>query len=114
MATTYNTIIDQNADWYLTVTWNDSSNNPINLTGYSAALQFRTSALATTTALSLTSGSGITLGGSAGTIAIHATASQTATLSPGSYAYDLEMISGGGVVTRLISGTVLVNPAVTR
>jgi hypothetical protein len=114
MATTFNTTIDQGADWYLTVTWNDPSGNPINLTGYSAALQIRTSPLAKTTVLSLTSGSGITLGGTAGTIAIHATNAQTGSITNGTYAYDLELTSAGGIVTRLINGTIQVTPQVTR
>jgi len=114
MATQYNTVIDQGADWYLTVTWNNPSGAPINLTGYTAALQIRTSPLAKTSVLSLATGSGITLGGAAGTIAIHATAAQTGAITNGKYAYDLELTSAGGVVTRLINGTVEVSAQVTR
>ena len=38
----------------------------------------------------------------------------TAALSPGKFYYDLEIESGGGVVTRLLQGVARVTPNVTR
>jgi hypothetical protein len=40
--------------------------------------------------------------------------STTAGLTPGKYYYDLESVSGGGVVTRLLQGVARVTPNVTR
>ncbi len=69
----------------------------------------------TSTIVSLTSGSGITLGGAAGTIAILISATTTAALTaPFSGVYDLELVSAGGVVTRLLQGAATVSPEVTR
>jgi hypothetical protein len=113
-AVTYNTVIEQGADWYVNFQWKDSTGTPINVTGYTAALQIRTSPLAKTTVLSLTNGSGITITGATGLFAIHATAAQTTAITNGTYAYDMEITSGSGVVTRLVQGTINVSPQVTR
>jgi len=116
MAVTYNTVIDQGADWYLNVTYNDPAGTPIDITGYTAALQIRTSPLARTYVLSLTDEDGITITGDEGLLAIHATALQTADIVNGKYSYDLEITSPNPsyVVTRLIQGTVEVSAQTTR
>jgi len=113
-AATYNTTIDQGADWYINFNYQNPNGTPVNITGYTAALQLRTSPLAKTTALSLTTGSGITITGSTGLIAVHATAVQTGGITNGMYVYDLEITSGAGVITRLIQGNINVSAQVTR
>jgi hypothetical protein len=57
---------------------------------------------------------GLTLGGSAGTIVINITAAQTTALTSGTYVYDLELTSGGGVVTRILEGKFVITPEVTQ
>ena len=110
-----NFVIDQGADWFVTVVYKDSAGVAINLTGYTAALQIRDTYADSTTDLSLTSPSGgITITGATGTIAITATAAQTAAIPAGSYVYDLEITSSGGIVTRLIQGKISISPQVTR
>jgi len=111
----YNLEIQQGATYSITATWAGSDGNLVNLTGYTARLQIRESYAATTTLISLTNASGITLGGAAGTIAITITAAQTTALSaPGFGVYDLELVSAGGVVTRLLEGDVTISAEVTR
>lgn len=112
-AVTYNAVIEQGADWYVNFQWTDPSGTPINLTGYTAALQIRTSPLAKTTVLSLTNTSGIAITASTGTLAVHATAAQTGAITNGLYSYDME-ITSGGIVTRLVQGSINVTPQVTR
>lgn len=85
----------------------------LNLTGYTAALQVRSGADATDALISLTSGSGITLGGTAGTVQVAITSTVTAGVAAGSYAYDLELYQGSGV-TRLLQGAFNVSAGVTR
>jgi hypothetical protein len=112
-AATTNLIIDQGATWEITFTYKDS-NGPVNLSSSTAALQLRTSYDAASPSLSLTSPSGgIVLGGTAGTIAITASATQTGALVAGEYVYDLE-ITTGTKVTRLVQGRITVTPQVTR
>lgn len=87
----------------------------VNLTGYSARMQVREKHTSTSTVLNLTNtNGGIVLGGVAGTINIVVTASQSSGLAAKEYVYDLELVSSGSVVTRLIEGKFIVTPEVTR
>jgi hypothetical protein len=116
-AVTYNSVIDQGADWFLNVTWENVNNEPIDITGYTAALQLRTSPLSRTVALNLTTeNDGLVLNGVSGLINIHATNEQTALLAPQRYSYDLELYSpdSPSIVTRLIQGIIDVSANTTR
>jgi hypothetical protein len=87
---------------------------PVNLSGYSSRLQVRETHYAEETIVALTSGSGITLGGSAGTIDLLISASTTAAFNAGNFVYDLEIQSTNGTIDRLIEGSFIVTPEVTR
>jgi hypothetical protein len=87
---------------------------PVDLTGYSSRLQVRQAYYSENPIVSLVSGSGITIGGSAGTIDILISASATSNLPAGTHVYDLEIISPSNIVDRLIEGTFNVTPEVTR
>jgi hypothetical protein len=114
-AVTYNTVIDQGADWFINFIYQDPSGQPIDLTDYTAALQVRTSPLARTAALTLTTDEGIIITAEEGLIEVHATAEQTAAITNGRYAYDLEITAPiTSIVTRLVQGVVDVSPQVTR
>jgi hypothetical protein len=105
--------IEQGANWQLTATWKDSAGAAVNLTGYTARLKVKDK-YGGTQLLSITSSDSITLGGAAGTITINVAAATTAALAaPASGVYDLELVSGAGVVTRLLEGTVKIAPEVT-
>jgi hypothetical protein len=106
----------QGANFDYTLTW-QTGGTAVNLSGYSARMQVRDSYDAGTAIVSLTAGTGITLGGTAGSIALELSATQTAALdgTPNSqYIYDLELVSGAGYVTRLVEGRFYVYPEVTR
>ena len=90
------------------------SGSLLNLTGYTAAMQVRETYDASATLVSLTSSSGITLGGSAGTILVTISAAATAAIKDGFYSYDLEITSGAGVKDRVVQGKFIVTPEVTR
>ena len=97
-----------------TLTWKVSG-SPVNLTDYTARMQARTSHISGTTVLDMTTAnSKITLGGTAGTITLSLSASETAAITQSSLAYDLELVSAGGVVTRLVEGQIVLTPEVTR
>jgi hypothetical protein len=88
---------------------------PVNLTGFTARMQIRETVESTTVLHSLTTeNGGITLGGAAGTIALLISATDTAAFTFDSAVYDLEIISAGGVVTEVMSGTVTLGDEVTR
>jgi hypothetical protein len=88
--------------------------NPVNITGWTARMQVRERYESDSTLVSLTSGSGITLGGTAGTIAVYINAATTTGFPAGTHVYDLELINTTGEVTRLIEGKFIVTPEVTR
>jgi hypothetical protein len=87
---------------------------PVNLTGYTARMNIRSTVDATTILQSLTTeNGGIVLGGVAGTVDLLITATETALFTFRNAVYDLELISGT-VVTRLLSGNVTLSKEVTR
>lgn len=112
MAANYDITIEQGATFNFTVTVTG-----VNLTGFTAAMQGRTTHSATSTQFSLTSSPAAGIVITAGTnsqIAITLTAAQTALLSaPSEGVYDLEY-SSGGAVTRILEGTYRITPEVTR
>jgi hypothetical protein len=115
VAGVYNITCHQGATLQRTLTWTDPAKTPINLTSYTARMHVRTVANANTTILELTTeNSRIALGGTAGTVNLTVAANVTANLTPALYVYDLEVVSGGGVVTRLVEGNFNVTAEVTR
>jgi hypothetical protein len=87
---------------------------PVDLTGYSSRLQVREAHYSENPIISLVSGNGLSIGGSAGTIDIFISASVTSEFPTGTHVYDLEIVSPSDIVDRLIEGTFNVTPEVTR
>ena len=109
-------IIEQGATFGQTLTLKDSSGTVVNLSGYaSAEMDLRENPDATDPIISLTTAnSRIALGGTAGTVVLSITASDTAGLTASDGVFDLEITSGAGIVTRLIEGTYSVRRNITR
>ena len=106
----------QGANFDYLLTW-ETNGTAVNISNYSARMQVRDSYDAGTAVVNLVNGTGITLGGTAGTILLELSSTQTASLdgTPNAqYIYDLELISGAGYVTRLVEGRFYVFPEVTR
>jgi hypothetical protein len=87
-----------------------ASPQPVDLTGYTAAMQFRNYYGGT---LLYDASADIVLGGTAGTIALTIPASVTETFTWYSGVYDLLLTSAQGVATRLLAGNVNVSQGVT-
>ena len=96
--------------WYLP----SAKTTTKDLSTYTAAMDIRRKQSDSTSLASLTSGSGITLGGSAGTISIVLEDTETAAITPGPAVWDLELIDADGKNTRLVEGTAEFTPSVTR
>lgn len=96
----------QGETWSIQFTWK-MDNTAVDLTNYTARMQIRNARYGAPL-LSLTNGSGITLGGAAGTIIVALTATQTAALPTGALLYDLELVHSSGVVTNLVRGKMTV------
>jgi hypothetical protein len=110
----YDIIIERGADFNFGMTLYDSSGALINLTGYSAAMMVRNKFSDPSPLLSLVSGAAITLGGSAGTIAVFVPGATTLGLSAGIGVYDLILTAPGGQISRLVEGSVSITPQVTH
>ena len=103
--------IEQGANLTSTITVNDAQGDAVNLTTYSASSQIRKSyysSSANTITATVT-------GNSNGQITLSMTAANTAALTPGRYVFDLIITnSTDNSVTRVIEGTAIVLPSVTR
>ena len=103
--------IEQGANLTSTITVTDVQGDAVNLTTYSASSQIRKSyysSSANTITATIT-------GNSNGQITMSMTAANTAALTPGRYVFDLIITNSvDNSVTRVIEGTAIVLPSVTR
>ena len=103
--------IEQGANLTSTITVTDTQGDAVNLTTYSASSQLRKSyysSSANTLTATIT-------GNSNGQITLSMTAANTAALTPGRYVFDLIITNSvDNSVTRVIEGTAVVLPSVTR
>jgi hypothetical protein len=120
-AGSYDISIDRGFDWGLSLTWNDSSGDPYDLTAWSADMKIRPAYSDQTTLtyawLSTATGAGINgtvaLGGNAGTIVLSIPAATTANIPAGNAVYDLRLTNPSGQSTKLLYGIVQVWDEVT-
>lgn len=114
-AASYDLLIEQGATFIKDLVWKDSTGTAIDVTGYTARMQIRRNKSAVDVLLTATTENGyITMGTTDGAIDIEIPDTVTAALTATRGMYDLEVISPGGVVTRLIEGTVEISREVTR
>lgn len=128
-------IVYQGADWSFVWTKRDSAGAAVNLTGYTARMKVKDTYNGISQAFLTTGadadGGTIMLGGAAGTVTLSMTAAQTAALASEisvasvmlqslelnkpekAYIFDLELVSGAGVVTRELEGRFVVRREVT-
>lgn len=96
------------------LTWRDVNKDPVDLTGYTARMQLRTSVDAETNSLELTTENDrISLGGTNGEIQLTVDADTMAAMDAGSYKYDLEMVVGASV-RKLLKGKFKILAEVTK
>lgn len=119
-AATYNLFIEQYATFIRIFIWKTTtcgcstvgaSPGPVDLTGYTANLQIRPFAGSTT--ILYDASPDITLGGVTGAIFLEIPAVDTATFTWFNGFYDLILTNSGGVVTRLLQGSVTISAGVT-
>lgn len=103
--------IEQGANLSSVVTVTDTQGDAVNLATYVASSQLRKSYYSS----SSNTLSAIITGNANGEITLSMTASNTASLTPGRYVYDLIIINSvDKSVTRVVEGTAVVLPSVTR
>ena len=107
-------IIEQGATFGQTLTLKDSTGAAVNLIGFTGAMSLKQNPTATDTVISLTTSNGrMSIDGSAGTVTLSISATDTANLTPDDGVFDLEITSGAAVVTRLIEGTYSIRRNIT-
>ncbi len=112
-AGTHNLIIDKGSDFAIQITVKQGG-AAMNLYGYSARAQLRTSKSATGSP-SATFTCTVLSPNTDGKIHLALPNSQTSNVAPGRYYYDLEIFTANdAAVTRLLQGDVTVTPEVTR
>ena len=123
----YSFTIEQGATLDFELAYKDSSNNPVNLTGYQGRMQLRPSAGSDIKYITLSSsldadGTGLNFSGSdglnpptSGTIGVFISADSSSQLNFGEAVYDLELATGSEfpIVTRLLEGQVRLSLNVT-
>lgn len=109
----YNMVCPQGTTFKKTLTYSIDE-IPVNLFGYSARLQVRESYSSPRSVVNIATGSGITLGGSQGTIDLLIPSTVTKSLAPKEYVYDLEITNPSSEDFRLIEGKFIVTPEVTK
>jgi hypothetical protein len=121
MTTTIKITLPYHRDWniYQGQSWNrwfiykDSNGSPIDLTGWTAKMDIRLKK-GGDLVLSLTTGSGITNGGSNGTITFALTIVQTTTLK-GSMVYDLFLTNAGATLAvPILTGNLIITQRVSQ
>jgi hypothetical protein len=107
--------IKQGATYQLGLYYVTSAGAAIDITGYSARMTLRSDYEATTSLLDLTSPSaGLVITGASGLVTVTITSTQTAALTAGPFVWDIEIVSAGGVVTRMAGGVGVISREVTR
>ena len=123
----YSFIIEQGSTLNLEIQYKDSTNTPVDLTGYSGKMMIRSNYAdqnPTTYAILSSSlaadGTGLNFSGSngdtpptSGSIGIYISAASSSNFTFNTARYDLE-ITSGSVVTRLLEGQVSLSQEVTR
>tara|TARA_S200000501_G_scaffold283589_1_gene267831 strand:- start:380 stop:724 length:345 start_codon:yes stop_codon:yes gene_type:complete len=106
---TYNFTVQRRADHSITLVFKDSSNNAINLTGYTVAAQVweqtRTTKYADFNV--------VYTNRSTGTVEISLTDDQTGTFAPNSLSYDVLLINGSGLKEYYLEGIISVSEGYT-
>lgn len=110
MAVKANIVIDQGTDFEATIDLTSPDGLPYNLIGYTVASQMRKTYATATAAGTFTA----THNDAAGQITLILEKAVTTDLEPGRYMYDVEITSPGGLVSRVVEGTVTVTPGITR
>jgi len=111
MSAKANLLIEQGTDFTTTLTVNDASGDPVNLSGYTGAGQIRkhfSSNTATTIAVTFATDR------STGLLTLTVARTLTENMAYGRYVYDVELTNASNTRSRLVEGIVTITPEVTR
>jgi hypothetical protein len=111
---TFNFTLYQGATLRQAFTWK-LNGSIVDLTNYTARSQFKALITDTVPLLDLTTANGgVLIDGPSGTFTLVITSTQSAAIVAPTLVYDVDLVAPSGDVTRIMSGTVTVSPAVTN
>ena len=110
MAIYSNLNVDQGTSFNVTVELEDANGDSFDLDGYTVSAQIRK----TYSSLTSVDFTAEISNAADGKITLSLSDTQTSSLKAGRYVYDVEVVSEGGVVSRVLEGQVEVFPGVTR
>lgn len=110
MATVANLEIDQGSDWVSEITLENDDGTPMNLFDFTVYSQFRKS-FGSLIGYSFVAS---VLDATNGKISLSLSGITSSGIRAGRYLYDIEIISGNNVKTRVVQGIVTINPEITR
>lgn len=114
-AGTLDITIEQGATFILPIQWMQPDGiTPYDLTGYTARMQIRKSQQSPVLFDATTANGKIVITPAQGKIVVTMTAAESSALNTKGAQYDLEAISGGGIVYRVVQGSVTISPNITQ
>ncbi|MEB3209538.1 MAG: hypothetical protein VKK63_11585 [Synechococcus sp.] len=105
--------LPQGATWDTKFLWS-SGGNPVDLTGYAARMQLRTTTEAASPTVSLSTVGGTMTVNASGEIQLAYPAISSSAITAATYLYDLELENPAGNVRRLVEGRAVVSREITR
>lgn len=114
-AGTYDFTIEQGTTVTIDFAYQTEAGAAIPLTGYTARMQARETVSSAVAVIDATTANGqLSINGAGGIVTLSLSATVTAALAFRTAVYDLEIISGSGVVTRMVQGVITLSREVTR
>lgn len=113
MAGIKNWKVDQAANFRFSIVYKDPDGDPIDLTQYQVYMDIKSAPGSKKILASCSIGDGITVTPLLGKIDVNVNADKTKVIAYPKSAYDLIIVNGSGVVTRLLEGWLDVSRAVT-
>lgn len=113
-AEVHNITVEKGASFEEIVAWKDEDGNPINLTGASARMQVRRTTNTDLLFEATTANGKLSIANDLGQITITITAAESTDFEWTFGKYDLEVVTAGGLVYRLMRGTISISAEVTQ
>jgi len=109
MAIRSNIIIDQGADYELTINVSDANTAGISLAGFTGKSEIRKYYTSTKKY-----DFNVTISANTGEVTLSMNAANTARITAGRYVYDCILVSNTNLVSRIVEGIVTINPRVSK
>lgn len=114
-AEVHNLTVEKGASYEQIIRWTDDDGAPINLTGATARMQAREASNVSAVLFEASTANGkLAIVGDLGQITLTITAAESSAFAWSFGKYDLEVTTAGGLVYRLLRGTISISAEVTQ